>query len=179
VFSSPSPTSCGLSTTEHSLLMLKNAPHVICVTVKRAPSGIYLGVTWRSLLMILLTSAFACVVWLPIALTNSACASVRNVGWFTAAFIGWCNMSLGVGPPPAVTCCLTMLIQSCCTVFSFNCLATFSVPVSRWCLSKHSKNVNRYAIDFHVLPPERSSSELLSPCVPLFWIRTIFLTLGW
>ena len=154
-------------------------PMLYVCTVTRAPTGIYLGVTWRSLLMILLISAFGCVVCLPIALPNRACASVRNVVWFRATSISWFNVSLGVGPPPAVTCYLTMLIQSCCTVFWFNCLATFSVPVSGLCLSKLSTNVTRHANDFHMLPPERSSSELVSACVPLFWIRTLLLTLGW
>jgi len=46
----------------------KTPPHVTCVhRTARASSGIRLGATWRSLLMIPLTFAFYCVVCSPIA----------------------------------------------------------------------------------------------------------------
>jgi len=70
-------------------------------TAKHAPSGIRFGATWRSLLMILLTSAFCCVVCSLLTLPNSACACVRNVVWFNAASISCINVSLSVGPPPS------------------------------------------------------------------------------
>jgi len=65
-------------------------------------SGFRLGATWRSLLSILLTSAFHCVVCSIIALPSSACAcvQVRNMVWFKAASIGWINVSLSVGHLP-------------------------------------------------------------------------------
>ena len=80
-------------------------------TAKRAPSGIRLGATEWSFLMILLTSAFRCVVCSLIALLSSACAFVKNVVWFKAASIGWMKVSLSEGHSPPVTCCWTMLTQ--------------------------------------------------------------------
>jgi len=90
MLSSPSPTSRGLI--NHSAFFTDSTkrPPTFCVfTSKRAPSGIHLGATWWSLLMIVLTSAFRCVVCSLINLPSSACARVRKVGWFKATFVGW------------------------------------------------------------------------------------------
>jgi len=101
MLSSLSPASCGLIDHRAFFTDSTKRPPILCVfTTKRAPSGIRLGATWRSLLMILLTSAFHCVVCLLIALPNSACACVRNVVWFKAISISWINLSSSVGHPP-------------------------------------------------------------------------------
>jgi len=66
--SSPSPTSCEII--DHRAIFTDSTkrPHMLCVFIaKCAPNGIRLGAIWRSLLMILLTPAFCCVVCLPIA----------------------------------------------------------------------------------------------------------------
>jgi len=112
MLSSPSPASRGLINHRAFFTDYTKCPPMSCVfTAKRTPSSIRLGDTWRSLLMILLTSALCCVVCSLIALLSSACACVRNVVWFKAAFIGWINVSFSVGHPFPVTCCLTMLTQ--------------------------------------------------------------------
>ena len=86
LLSSPSHASCGLI--DHNVFFTdstKRPPMLLCLfTAKRAPSGIHLGTTWRSLLMTLLTSAICCVVCSPIALPNSVCVCVTtlNLVWF-------------------------------------------------------------------------------------------------
>ena len=63
MLSSPSPASCGLINHRAFFTDFTKRPFMLCVfTAKRAPSGIRLGATWRFSLMILLTSAFCCVV---------------------------------------------------------------------------------------------------------------------
>jgi len=105
MLSSPSPTSCGLIDHRAFFTDSTKCPPMLCVfTAKRAPSGIRLGVTRRSLFMILLTPAFCCAVCSLIALPNSARACVRNMVWFKAASVGWINVSLSVRHTPPVTC---------------------------------------------------------------------------
>jgi len=92
---------CGLIVHRAFFTDSTKRPPMLCVFMaKRAPSGIRLGATWRSLSMILLTSAFRCVVCSLIALPTSACAYGSNVVWFKAASNGWINLSLSVGHPP-------------------------------------------------------------------------------
>ena len=78
----------------------KRSPMLCVFTAKRMPSGIRLDATWRSLLMILLTSAFWLRCMLANRFANNACACVRNVVWFKAASIGCIIVSLSVGQPP-------------------------------------------------------------------------------
>jgi len=98
MLSSPSPASCGLIDHRAFFTDSTNRHPILCVFLaKRAPSGIRLGATWRSLLMKLLTSEFCFLVCSLTAWPNSACACVRKVVWFKAAYTGWINVSLSVG----------------------------------------------------------------------------------
>jgi len=91
VLSNLPPTSCWLIKDRAFFpYSTKRPPMLSLFTAKRVPNGILLGATWRSWWTILLTSAMCCVVCLPIVFPNtgSACACVRNVGWFRAASLG-------------------------------------------------------------------------------------------
>ena len=172
MFSSPSPASCGLIDQRAFFYDSTKRPPMLCVFIaKRAPSGIRLGAIWRSLLMILLTSAFRCVVCSLITLPSSACACGRNVVWFKAASVGWINVSFSVGQPPPVTCRLTMLTQYCFTVLWCICLATLSIPISGLFLSKLSKSVSRHYNESHMLPP----ASALYICIHMYIYTYVYI----
>jgi len=101
MLSSPSPASCRLIN-HHAFFTdsTKRTPMLCVFITKRAPSGIRLGDTRPSFLMILLTSAFWCVLCSLITLPNSDCACVRNVFWIKTVPIGWIHESRSVGLPP-------------------------------------------------------------------------------